>query len=213
MLLTGFMIINYYIVFILIKPFQGFTVSGHPIFLMVPFAFSTYVCFGITLVCGILYLIWRKDQKLDLILLSSAQVGVVLGGITIIIGMIWAKVEWGAFWDWNPRETITLVMWLVYVGLLIFRDMLEVDNHERRATISAIFGILAFSSVPLSYFIVGIIHPNPQETSYSTGAGMFLMINFVFIGGFALFLIYQAYRINTIDFELKRIRRIKMEEA
>ena len=212
-LITGFVVVNYYIVFISIKPFQGFTVSGHPIFLMVPFAFATYICFGITLISGILYLIWRKDQKLDLLLLSSAQVGVVLGGITIIIGMIWAKVEWGAFWDWNPRETITLVMWLVYVGLLIFRDMLEVDNHERRATISAIFGILAFVSVPLSYVIVGIIHPNPQETSYSTGAGMFLMINFAFIGGLALFLIYQAYRLNRIDFELKRIRKVRMEEA
>ncbi len=212
-LLTGFLIFNFYMVFISIKSFAGFTVSGHPVFLMVPFAFATYVCFGLTLFSGILYLVWRRDQKLDLILLSSAQVGVVLGAITIIIGMIWAKVEWGAFWDWNPRETITLVMWLVYVGLLIFRDMLEVDSHERRATISAIFGILAFVSVPLSYVIVGIIHPNPPEMSYSTGAGMFLMINFVFIGGFALYLIFQAYRLNKIDFELQKIRKVRMEEA
>ncbi|MHA2156282.1 MAG: cytochrome c biogenesis protein CcsA [Candidatus Hodarchaeales archaeon] len=225
-LLTGFMIINYYIVFISIKPFQGFTVSGHPIFLMVPFAFASYVCFGLALCSGLMYLTWKTGEKvfnltsrydlnsiLDLFLVSCAQVGVILGGITIIIGMIWAKVEWGAFWDWNPRETITLVMWLAYVSLLIFRDMLEVDNHERRATISAFFSILAFVSVPLSYVIVGIIHPNPQETSYSTGAGMFLMINFAFIGGLAIYLIYQAYKLNRIDFELKRIRKVRMEEA
>jgi heme exporter protein C len=222
------MVVNYFFVFISIKPFQGFTVSGHPVFLMVPFAFSTYVCFGLALYSGILFLIWKPIQRilnrtskydfelnmiLDLALVSSAQVGVILGGITIIIGMIWAKVEWGAFWDWNPRETITLVMWLAYVSLLIFRDMLEVDNHERRAIISAFFSILAFVSVPLSYVIVGIIHPNPQEASYSTGAGMFLMVNFLFIGGFALFLIYQAFKINRIDFELKKIRKIKMEEG
>jgi heme exporter protein C len=124
-----------------------------------------------------------------------------------------AKVEWGEFWDWNPRETITLVMWLFYVGLLIFRDMLEIDNYERKATISAVFGILAFVSIPLSYFIVGIIHPNPQETSYSTGAGMFLMINFGFIAVFAIYLIIQAFRINRVDFELQKIRKIRMEEA
>ena len=225
-LLTGFLIFNFYMVFISIKSFAGFTVSGHPVFLMVPFAFAAYICFGLALFSGNMYLIWKTAETVfklrsrfdlksifDLLLVSSAQVGVVLGGITILIGMIWAKVEWGAFWDWNPRETITLVMWLGYVSLLIFRDMLEVDNHEKRAIISAFFSILAFVSVPLSYVIVGIIHPNPPEMSYSTGAGMFLMINFVFIGGFALYLISQAYRLNKIDFELQKIRKVRMEEA
>ncbi len=213
--LPSFLLMNFFIIYLVIqfKYADYYSVSPRPVFLMVPFAFATYFCFGITLISGILYLIWRKDIRLDLILLSSAQVGVMLGAITIIIGMMWAKVEWGAFWDWNPRETITLIMWLIYVGLLIFRDMLEVDNHERRATISAIFGILAFVSIPLSYFIVGIIHPNPSETGYSTGAGVFLMINFVFISAFAIFLILQAYRTNRIEFELQRIRKIKMEEA
>ncbi|MFX0170940.1 MAG: cytochrome c biogenesis protein [Candidatus Hodarchaeota archaeon] len=208
----GFITFNYYMVYIALKPFQGFIISGKPIFYMVPIAFSTYLCFGIALLCGILFLLWKKDLRLDLILVSSAQVGVVLGAITIIVGMIWAKVEWGTFWDWNDRETITLVMWLIYVGLLIFRDMIEVENHERKATISAVFGIVAFVSVPLSYVIVGVLHPNPQQTSYSTGAGVFLMLNFLFIGILALILIYQAYKINKMDFALKKFRKQRMEE-
>ncbi|MFX0184194.1 MAG: cytochrome c biogenesis protein CcsA [Candidatus Hodarchaeota archaeon] len=209
----GFIVINYYLVYIVVKPFQGFIISGRPIFYMVPFAFSTYLCFGIALICGLLFLLWKKDLRLDLILVSSAQIGVVLGAITIIVGMIWAKVEWGAFWDWNDRETITLVMWLIYVGLLIFRDMLEVENLEKKATISAVFGIVAFVSVPLSYVIVGVLHPNPQQTSYSTGAGLYLMLNFLFIGLITLVLIYQAYKINKIDFTLKKTRKAKMEES
>ena len=129
--LGAFAILNYYLVYIVVKPFAGFSISGRPVFYMVPFAFSTYLCFGIALVSGLLFLLWRKDLRLDTLLVSSAQVGVVIGAITIIIGMIWAKVEWGAFWDWNDRETITLVMWLIYVGLLIFRDMLDVETHEK----------------------------------------------------------------------------------
>lgn len=209
----GFIVVNYYLVYIVVKPFQGFIISGRPIFYMVPFAFSTYLCFGIALICGLLFLLWKKDLRLDLVLVSSAQIGVVLGAITIIVGMIWAKVEWGAFWDWNDRETITLVMWLVYVGLLIFRDMLEVENLEKKATISAVFGIVAFVSVPLSYVIVGVLHPNPQQTSYSTGAVLYLMLNFLFIGLITLVLIYQAYKINKIDFTLKKVRKTKMEEG
>ena len=193
---------------------QG-SVSPLPIYYMVPFAFSTYVCFGTALFSGIfslLFLLLKKDLRFDRLLVSSAQVGVVLGAITIIIGMMWAKVEWGAFWDWNDRETITLIMWLGYVALLIFRDMLDEDNHEKKAIISAVFGVIAFLSVPLSYVIVGVLHPIPAETSYSTGAGMSLMFNFLFIGIFTVVLIYQNYRINSINFELRKIRKIKMEE-
>ncbi|MHA2224960.1 MAG: cytochrome c biogenesis protein CcsA [Candidatus Hodarchaeales archaeon] len=190
----------------------GGSVSPLPIFYMVPFAFSTYVCFGIALICGLLFLLVKKDLRFDLVLVSSAQVGVVLGAITIIIGMMWAKVEWGAFWDWNDRETITLIMWLVYVALLIFRDMLDEDDHEKKATISAVFGVVAFLSVPLSYVIVGVLHPIPSQTSYSTGAGTNLMFNFLFVGIFAVILIYQNYKINTINFNLRKIRKIKMEE-
>ncbi len=189
----------------------GGSVSPLPIFYMVPFAFSTYVTFGISLISGIQYF-WKRDLKYDLLLVSSAQVGVIIGAITIIVGMIWAKPEWGEFWDWNPRETVTLIMWLIYVAVLIFRDMLEEENPDRKAIISAIFGIIAFVSVPFTYVIAGDLHPNPQTTSYGTGAGMFIPINFLFIGVFSLILVYQKYRINLIDFTLKSIRKARMEE-
>ena len=191
---------------------EGGTVSPLPIFYMVPFAFSTYVTFGISLMSGLLYF-WKKDLKFDLLLVSSAQVGVILGAITIIVGMIWAKPEWGAFWDWNPRETITLIMWLIYVSVLIFRDMLEEENANKKAQISAIFGIIAFVSVPFTYIIVGDLHPTPGKTYYGTGAGIFIPINFLFVGIISLILIYFTYRTNLIDFTLKSIRKAKMEEA
>lgn len=213
-----FVMINYFQIYIGFSSLtenwleEGGTVSPLPIFYMVPFAFSAYLSFGIALVCGILFL-WKKDLKFDLFLVSSAQVGVVIGTITIVVGMIWAKPEWGAFWDWNPRETVTLIMWLTYVGLLVFRDMFEEENPERKATISAIFGIIGFVSVPFTYIIVGDLHPVPRETSYGIGAGVFLPINFLFIGIISIILIYQTYRINKIDFTMKRIRKVKMEEA
>ena len=189
----------------------GGSVSPLPIFYMVPFAFSTYLTFGIALISGVLYF-WKKDLKFDLLLVSSAQVGVILGAITLIVGMIWAKPEWGAFWDWNQRETITLIMWLIYVTILIFRDMLEEENPEKRALISAVFSIIAFVSVPLTYVITAG-HPDPQETSYGTGAGIFIPINFLFMGVLSLILVYQTYRINLIDFTLKSMRKAKMEET
>lgn len=207
-----FSIVNYYFVFIVVKSFQGFNVSGTPIFYMVPFAFSTYLCFGVVLLSGILYL-WRKDLRLDLFLVSGAQTGVIVGTITLIVGIIWSKAEWGWWWQWEPRQTATLIMWLAYIGLLIFREMMDEKNHEKKATLSAIFGIATFPSVPLSNFVVGALHPAPQATALGPGVGLYLMLNFLLIGGLTLILVYMAYRVNKIDFKLKKIRKIKMEEA
>ena len=211
-LMSVFTIINYFFVFVVVKPFQGFNVSGHPIFYMVPFAFSTYLCFGIALFSAVLYL-WRKDIRFDLFLVSGAQTGVVTGTITLIVGIIWSKPEWGYWWQWEPRQTATLIMWLAYVGLLVFREMIDEKNQEKKATLSAIFGIATSPSVPLSNFVVGALHPPPQQTGLGPGVGLYLMLNFLFIGLLTLILIYMSYRVNKIDFELKKIRTIKMQEV
>ncbi len=211
-----FSIINSFVVYIIVKPFpkgpEGFTASGHPIFYMVPFAFSTYVCFAIVLLSALVYL-WKKNIQFDLLLVSSTQTGVVVGIITIVVGMIWAKPEWGDFWTWTPRETATLIMVLAYIGLLIFREMLEEKNYERKATLSAVFGIAAAPSVPLSNFVVGVLHPAPQQTTLGEGIVLYLMINFLFVGLLTLILVYMAFRVNSIDFEIKKIRINKMEEV
>ena len=202
--------INCYIIYLILEPFAGFVASGHPIFYMVPFAFSSYLCFGIVLFCSIMYLT-KKETKFDLILYSSTQTGVIIATITITIGMIWAKVEWGQYWDWTPRETATLIMWLAYVALLIFRDMIDEKDYEKRATLSAIFGILVFPSVPLSNFIVGEMHPEPQQTGLGEGLAPLLMLNFLFIGIVTLILIFLAFKVNKYDFMLKEIRKAKIQ--
>ncbi|MHA2297754.1 MAG: cytochrome c biogenesis protein CcsA [Candidatus Hodarchaeales archaeon] len=209
-----FTIVNYYFVYITVKSFQGFNVSGRPIFYMVPFAFSAYICFGIVLVSSILYL-WKKDLRFDLVLVSGAQTGAVIGAITIIIGMIWAYVEWGYFWQWEPRETMTLIMWLAYIGLLIFREMQDEKNHEKKATLTSIFGIAATPSVPLTYFVQGALHAGGGEViggGLAPGTGIYLMINFLFVGLLTIFLVFIAYRVNKIDFKLRELRMLKMEE-
>ncbi|NHK32424.1 MAG: hypothetical protein FK730_13805 [Asgard group archaeon] len=210
-LVLAFTVFNYYFVYIDIESFVDFNVSGHPIFYMVPFAFSTYLCFGIVLLMGALFL-WKKQNRFDLILVSGAQVGALVGATTIIVGMIWSYVEWGYFWQWEPRQTATLIMWLAYVGLLIFRGMLDEKNPERRGTLSAIFGIATFPSVPLSNYVVGALHPPPQQTGLAEGVGQILMLNFLFIGLVTLLLVYLTYQVNEIDFHLKKIRQRKMED-
>ncbi|MFW9778323.1 MAG: cytochrome c biogenesis protein CcsA [Candidatus Heimdallarchaeota archaeon] len=218
-ILILFMVINYYLVYIVVKPFtSGFTVSGHPIFYMVPFAFSTYICFAIVLLSGLYYIIntsVRKKQigfRSDFLLVAAAQTGIVVGAITLITGILWSYAEWGYFWQWEPRQTATLIMWLAYIALLIFRGMLEEQNPQRRALLTAIFGIVVSPSVLLSNYTVGPLHPEPQQTALGEGVGMILMSNFLVAGIITLILVYLTFITNEIEFKLKNIRMLKLDQ-
>ncbi len=113
-----------------------------------PTAIICYVSLGLSLVAGIAFL-QKKAEKFDHISSAAAILGVVYGAVTLITGAIWAKVTWGVYWNWDPRETTTLILWLGYIGYFLLR--MSIDNPERRASISAVYNVLIFLTVPLSY--------------------------------------------------------------
>jgi heme exporter protein C len=113
-----------------------------------PQAIICYLSLVISLVTAILFLV-KKDPKYDAISEPAALLGLVYGATTLISGAIWANAAWGVYWNWDPRETATLILWLAYVGYFFLR--MSVENPERRASVSAAFNVLAFMTVPLSY--------------------------------------------------------------
>lgn len=204
-------LVSYFFVFISVESFEGFTLSGHPIFYMIPFAFTTYVCFGLVLISAILYL-RTKEGVYDLLVVSGTKVGLLAGTITIVVGMIWSYAEWGYFWQWEARQTATLIMWILYAALLIVRGMFEEREQEKRATVSAAFGIAAAPSIPLSNFVVGALHPPPQQTSLGSGVGNVLALNFLFILLVTILLLVITYRTAKVESALREIRMTKMAE-
>ncbi|MCA1841014.1 MAG: cytochrome c biogenesis protein CcsA, partial [Actinobacteria bacterium] len=83
---------------------------------------------------------------------SSAEVGVMFTAITLVSGMMWGKAIWGTYWRWDPRLTLTFILFLVYVGYLAFRAM--ASDPGRAAPVSAVIGIVGFAAVPLVHFSV-----------------------------------------------------------
>lgn len=123
--------------------------------------------FFVTFAGGIGYLATRK-RWWDRLALSSAEVGLAFISMTVVTGMLWAKPVWGVYWTWEPRLTISAVQWLLYVAYVMLRG--SVISHERGARFAAVYGIVAFVTVPLSWFAIRwwrTIHP--QVVS---GAGM-----------------------------------------
>ncbi|RSD36417.1 MAG: heme exporter protein C [Methanohalophilus sp.] len=118
-----------------------------------PIAIVAYLAFFVVFVSSILYLRDNND-KWDMLSLSAAEVGVIFAFLVLATGSIWAKAIWGWYWVWEPRLTTSLVLFLVYVGYLMLRTAL--DDPLKRARLSAVFGIVAFVSVPLSFLSIRI---------------------------------------------------------
>lgn len=123
-------------------------------------ALTVFVAFGVNFVLSIKYLIKRKPTD-DLLAVAAAELGLVFCTIALLSGPIWARYAWNTWWNWEPRLTSTLILWLMYVGYFILRSALEED---KRRIYSAVLGIIAYLDVPIVYYAVDIwqggLHPD-----------------------------------------------------
>lgn len=101
--------------------------------------------------CSIRYL-FKKSWVTDSLAEASASVGVYFGAVGVTLGAIWAKPTWGAYWTWDPRLTTAAIMLVIYTGYLALRRFVE--DPERRATWSAVMGIIAYVDIPVLWFSV-----------------------------------------------------------
>jgi heme exporter protein C len=120
-------------------------------YLHVPTVLVAYLAFAVVLVASIVYL-WRRDPAADRLAHASAEVGVLFTGLTIAAGAIWGKPTWGTWWTWDARLTSVAILFVMYLGYLLLRGMIE--DHERAARYSAVVGIIAALDVPLVHFSV-----------------------------------------------------------
>ena len=160
------------------------------IYVHVPAAWVMSVTFAVVMFYSLRYL-WKHDERDDLAAAAAAEVGTVLNGLTLVIGMIFAKPTFGVWWAWDARLTSTLVLFLIFVGYLSLRGF--VDDPERRAQWSAAVGILGAINVGIVYMSVRwwrTLHqmqstPNTVDATYvlalriNAFAFLFLMIYFV----------------------------------
>lgn len=121
-------------------------------YLHVPTAFvGEYVAFGVLLLASIWYLMTRSEAA-DRLAHASAEVGVLFLAVTISSGAIWGKPTWGTWWTWDARLTTVTVLFVMGLGYLLLRGMIE--DGERAARFAAVLGILAPLNVPLVHFSV-----------------------------------------------------------
>ena len=126
-----------------------------------PAAWVAFMAFGLVGLTSVLYL-WLREDRLDRVAESSAEVGVVFTTVVLITGPLWGKPVWGAYWTWDARLTLTLFLWFIYVAYIVLRG--AIDDKDMRARYSAVLGILGALLIPfihLSVYLFRTLHPRP----------------------------------------------------
>lgn len=124
-----------------------------------PLAWWALMSFFLVFLGSIAYL-WRRNPAADRLCAAAAETGVLLSGLALVTGMLWARRSWGVWWTWDPRLTTTLIMWFIYAGYLVLRG-LDLPQ-QRRNVVCAVVGVVAFLDVPLVFLSARIwrsIHP------------------------------------------------------
>jgi heme exporter protein C len=131
-------------------------------YIHVPSAITAlYLGFGLLAVTSAIYL-WLREERVDRMAESAAEVGLVFMTVVLLTGPIWARPIWGTWWSWDARLTLTLFTWLIVLGYLTLRNAIE--DRAQRARYSAVLGILAGLLVPfihLSTTMFRTLHPQP----------------------------------------------------
>lgn len=194
--------------------FQGD--SFRIVFFHVPQAWVAVLAFCVNLVASLRYLRTRSALD-DARAAAAARLGLLFAVLATITGSVFAKLEWGMFWNWDPRETSIVILLLMYAAYFAFRQ--AVADEERRASLAAAYAIFAFVTMPFLVFVVprvyASLHPDLVETA--GGAVRFKMdprmrlVLLASLGGFTgLFALLYSFEVRLARLLVARRSR---EEA
>ena len=120
-----------------------------------------YLACGLVAVASLMFL-WLKDERLDRIAESAAEVTVVFLSVVLATGPMWGKTAWGTWWVWDARLTSTLFLWFLMIAYLVLRG--AIDEPEMRARLAAVVGALSICLIPfihLTVYLFRTMHPQP----------------------------------------------------
>lgn len=126
--------------------------SSRILFFHVPMAWVSFVAFIAAGIWSLRYLFGGRNPRHDIAAAVAIELGLVFGILATITGALWAKIMWGAYWNWDPRQTSILLALLFYAAYLALRSTLE--DRDSRARLSAAYAVLGLVVAPFFFFVM-----------------------------------------------------------
>jgi heme exporter protein C len=168
-------------------------------------AWMCFAGFAVVSIASAWYL-WTGSRAADRLALASAEVGMLYTTLMLLTGTLWAKPIWGVWWTWDPRLTMTVVLWTIYAGYLMLRRL--ADGDETILRYAAVLGIVGSLDIPLLVVAIRLwrgIHPAVM-ISEDPDAGIkdplmvqTLLVSMLALGLLFAWLVWLRVRFETID--------------
>ncbi|MFZ0299127.1 MAG: cytochrome c biogenesis protein CcsA [Candidatus Sulfotelmatobacter sp.] len=168
------------------------------------------------LIIVVLYFVigrYFPGQDLDVLAVTTAEVGVVFCTIVLVTGPIWARPVWGIWWaPGDIRLTSTLVLWLIYVSYLVLRRFSDSAQTQKLAAVLAVFGAL---DVPLVYFSIWFFRTQHPQPVIGGGGSIdprmlhVLQINWMAFLCFAFLVCWSRYRLEKLRREVEEAEALE----
>jgi len=170
-IITIFTLIVLLLVFFVVPPAEGLGNYVRIIFVHIPCAWVSVLAFLVAAGYAVRVLRGGRDgaaapaalAHADRLSARSAALGLAFTAVATVTGAIFSRLTWGAFWNWDPRQTTILCLLLIYAAYLALRSVTA--DPERRARVSAVYALFSFLAVPFLVFVIPrfyfSLHPEP----------------------------------------------------
>ncbi len=190
-------------------PQQQIGESSRIFYYHIPQAWICVLAFAISMIYSIRYLRSRRIEFDDRAV-ETARLGFVFCLLATITGSVFARIAWGSFWNWDPRQTSVFVLLLIYGAYFALRG--AVKDPDRRAALSGVYSIFAFVTVPFLIFVlprmVPSLHPEDSIIDSSMEFTMDPLVGMIFFSSLALYTVLYFWMLN-LSGRIGRLVRVR----
>jgi heme exporter protein C len=186
-------------------------------YIHVPFAWLSLMAYTLMAIAALGTIVWRHPLA-DVAGKAAAQIGAAFCFLCLVTGSLWGRPTWGTYWDWDPRLTSVLVLFLLYLGVLALWRAFDDPNRAGRA--AAILALVGFINVPIVKFSVDWWNSIHQRNSISLSGSAIdpSMLHPLLISAAGFFALFAALHLAAMRNELLRrrartLRILKAAEA
>lgn len=170
------------------KPAEGFIgESSRIVFFHVPCAWTASLAFLVAAVYSAAYLV-RRNPRHDDVACAAVRLGLLFAVLALLTGSLFARIMWGAYWNWDPRESSFLLLLFLYAAYLFLRA--AVEDTDRRSRLSATYALFAAVLMPFLVFVAPRVTASLHPQTVINPEGKILMdtpTKVVFFAGLAGF--------------------------
>jgi heme exporter protein C len=199
------MLVAIFMVFVLVPSERDQGIVQRIFYFHVNFAWMAFG--GFVLVAGAsAWFLRTGSRRADRLAQANAEVGMLYTTLVLITGPIWARPIWGVWWTWDPRLTMTVVLWSIYAAYLMLRRLGGEDETILRY--AAVIGIVGLLDIPLLILAVRLwrgVHPavmlsdDPDSGLKDPLMGWTVMVSAIALGLLFTWLVSLRARLLAVD--------------